>query len=288
MGAFYQRVINRSIPASAGEPLLQSGHKAVMRSIPASAGEPRQGKSCQGRAEVYPRECGGTGATTWIGMDDGGLSPRVRGNRRRACPLDAHGRSIPASAGEPMWASFSVASPPVYPRECGGTNTPALYPIQRGGLSPRVRGNHERREAAIPTIGSIPASAGEPRISGQRNMLGTVYPRECGGTLGGVTLCRVRLRSIPASAGEPTATPPFWNPREVYPRECGGTSYPAGSICQGRGLSPRVRGNRHSGLPFLVFYRSIPASAGEPRCLCHIPISGSIPASAGEPLGGEY
>ena len=29
---------------------------------------------------VYPRVCGGTGKEEWVGADDPGLSPRVRGN----------------------------------------------------------------------------------------------------------------------------------------------------------------------------------------------------------------
>ena len=81
----------------------------------------------------------------------------------------------------------------------------------------------------------------------------------------------------------------------VYPRVCGGTRcYPVIS-CYGRGLSPRVRGNRNNG--------SIPACAGEPvehhpsllglsprvrgnqlNDITIRPQRRSIPACAGEPL----
>ena len=53
--------------------------------------------------------------------------------------------------------------------------------------------------------------------------------------------------------------------RGVYPRVCGGTLVHAGGGLPGRGLSPRVRGNRlHTGVAMLAM-RSIPACAGEPH-----------------------
>ena len=51
-----------------------------MRSIPASAGEPMIGGYRVGGVKVYPRECGGTdGVVSTVSTIDG-LSPRVRGN----------------------------------------------------------------------------------------------------------------------------------------------------------------------------------------------------------------
>ena len=134
MGAFYQRVINRSTPRVRGNPLLQSGHlsprvrgnlargkAANLRSIPASAGEPGQPHGLEWTTAVYPRECGGTGAGRAHWMPTGGLSPRVRGN---LCGLPSRlpaRRSIPASAGEPTRPPSIQSSAAVYPRECGGT-----------------------------------------------------------------------------------------------------------------------------------------------------------------------
>ena len=53
--------------------------------------------------------------------------------------------------------------------------------------------------------------------------------------------------------------------RSVYPRVCGGTTTLNGTNSVYRGLSPRVRGNRHP--PVVVTRRagSIPACAGEPE-----------------------
>ena len=53
----------------------------------------------------------------------------------------ARSGSIPACAGEPSGAAFSLDCLAVYPRVCGGTaqDTRVLSPAE--GLSPRVRGN---------------------------------------------------------------------------------------------------------------------------------------------------
>ena len=70
---------------------------------------------------VYPRVCGGTGASGAHYLNAEGLSPRVRGNQcllpvRRLCV-----RSIPACAGEPKKAVQPCDVQGVYPRVCGGT-----------------------------------------------------------------------------------------------------------------------------------------------------------------------
>ena len=54
---------------------------------------------------------------------------------------------------------------------------------------------------------------------------------------------------------------------EVYPRVCGGTPVPVHGRDSGRGLSPRMRGNRLRRRRQSARARSIPAYAGEP---CHI------------------
>ena len=111
------------------------------RSIPACAGEPCPhggGRFC---GQVYPRVCGGTAHRPVGPRFRRGLSPRVRGNRRRRPPGTALDRSIPACAGEPFPASTGDATPPVYPRVCGGTLPYPGRRVSRPGLSPRVRGN---------------------------------------------------------------------------------------------------------------------------------------------------
>ena len=90
-------------------------------SIPACAGEPGTRLFSFGEIGVYPRVCGGTSSAWLICCSRLGLSPRVRGNRRRRRPRGRRGGSIPACAGEPRAHLGSARSAGVYPRVCGGT-----------------------------------------------------------------------------------------------------------------------------------------------------------------------
>ena len=180
-----------------------------------------------------------------------GLSPRVRGNPCQL-PIDRHRcGSIPACAGEPKAIVRNCRDDKVYPRVCGGTSScPASkrLPFRRGlsprvrgnriesesgaglskcqGLSPRVRGNRLVASLSVTTgfTGSIPACAGEPRLSESSRVLTRVYPRVCGGTLNashgncstqGLSP-RVRGNLIHDAAR-------FCSLVGVYPRVCGGT-----------------------------------------------------------------
>ena len=75
---------------------------------------------------------------------------------------------------------------------------------------------------------------------------------------------RGRERSIPACAGEPNGVKSAATRRWVYPRVCGGTDRVSGADRSGRGLSPRVRGNRKYPVTCQHKEGSIPACAGEP------------------------
>ena len=152
------------------------------RSIPARAGEPSSSCSALPLATVYPRACGGTSKSGEVAYRLAGLSPRVRGNHDLSRSLVYSFRSIPARAGEPQigWADLSIRK--VYPRACGGTRDAAHLDIARQGLSPRVRGNPMHQLFGSPTVGSIPARAGEPLTAAEGLILYKVYPRACGGT----------------------------------------------------------------------------------------------------------
>ena len=232
-------------------------------SIPASAGEPGAGPPRSRHARVYPRECGGTVIGMLLLAVILGLSPRVRGNRHRRRLLVRPCGSIPASAGEPYSEARALDERRVYPRECGGTSSRVAQPPASRGLSPRVRGNPRSRPRAGPRRGSIPASAGEPRVEAGIADPCAVYPRECGGTdrkrvkRAAEKGLSPRVRgnhgaegggrgtdgSIPASAGEPQVLARGCIRGGVYPRECGGTGSSDRSSRLPRGLSPRVRGN---------------------------------------------
>ena len=186
----------------------------------------------------------------------------------------------------------------------------------RGGLSPRVRGNPVKRFLDSLVKRSIPACAGEPARQYGMSRITAVYPRVCGGTwpsrttnayLWGLSP-RVRgnrtarrasskpTRSIPACAGEPARRAHELTLDAVYPRVCGGTGVAQILDSDGKGLSPRVRGNpvgfgawrKRSGLSPRVRgnrrgrqrtrsrQRSIPACAGEPSGMCRRNASGQV------------
>ena len=163
------------------EGILVAGN--ALRSIPACAGEPAPAGLCRCGCAVYPRVCGGTGATEDEVLTALGLSPRVRGNQRQDDIILKRSRSIPACAGEPSPTRYQVARPPVYPRVCGGTAAVAKITSASCGLSPRVRGNHHDCRPVWFVTGSIPACAGEPPHALGQALAAGVYPRVCGGTL---------------------------------------------------------------------------------------------------------
>ena len=193
--------------------------------------------------------------------------------------------SIPACAGEPRTTTSRAWQRRVYPRVCGGTARKRPRSPVPWGLSPRVRGNLFRGLGVGVESGSIPACAGEPVASDHHIRAFRVYPRVCGGTLGvsvhdvieqglsprvrGNRTIRARrvsqLGSIPACAGEPRLWCARWSRQGVYPRVCGGTRARRRSRLDGRGLSPRVRGNLVRSVDQDAMPGSIPACAGEPQ-----------------------
>ena len=239
--------------------------------------------------------CGGTPHRAMHATTSGGLSPRVRGNRRPRSPHHQRSGSIPACAGEPGCGRSRPGEERVYPRVCGGTATIPARGERGRGLSPRVRGNPKRGGPPHAGDGSIPACAGEPTGTGPTRPSGTVYPRVCGGTstsfsrlmlLWGLSP-RVRGNhdlakeggahkgSIPACAGEPSRGGRTPGLGRVYPRVCGGTVESSGMPSGYPGLSPRVRGNLTAALLPGMCTGSIPACAGEPSCA-----PGAAPARA--------
>ena len=92
-------------------------------SIPALAGEPGPASPWSPWSPVYPRACGGTVDGRDTGESEGGLSPRLRGNRTVGVWESGGLRSIPALAGEPPTEMANPLSVKVYPRACGGTLT---------------------------------------------------------------------------------------------------------------------------------------------------------------------
>ena len=172
-----------------------------------------------------------------------GLSPRLRGNRRRC-------GSIPA----------------------GGTSSPGIA----AGLSPRLRGNRSKRGeedqrsalwvypracggtwARRSNVRSIPRLRGNPHAAARHLYDETGLSPRLRGNLPSERYCehaQTAIRSIPAPAGEPFA--------QLHP-----IMRLRGNLIQVNGLSPRLRGNRFrmDRRERITVERSIPAPAGEPH-----------------------
>ena len=210
-------------PRMRGNPTAGPARCSRRGSIPAHAGEPRSSRRSRICGWVYPRACGGTDGDMRQGGGHLGLSPRMRGNRPSSPGCCACCGSIPAHAGEPLRSEQGPDGKRVYPRACGGTPGGRVDGVRVSGLSPRMRGNRVPIHLLPLPVGSIPAHAGEPRVSWALNVRSRVYPRACGGTTPRSTRTRSswglspRMRgnhrhglghpahhgSIPAHAGEP-------------------------------------------------------------------------------------
>ena len=149
-------------------PRVRGNHEGAAKpnvevgSIPACAGEPMPSCSPRQRQRVYPRVCGGTDRLRQTRRRQSGLSPRVRGNPERIGQVERDAGSIPACAGEPGTCWRTRCKSRVYPRVCGGTLREGILAATVRGLSPRVRGNRRSIHSWTPSLGSIPACAGEP------------------------------------------------------------------------------------------------------------------------------
>ena len=173
-----------------------------------------------------------------------GLSPRGRGNPRRACARRPGWRSIPAWAGKPLQAGKKGSATVVYPRVGGETSRRCWTFSITSGLSPRGRGNRSQVRLDGTQARSIPAWAGKPlstrrtcrafavypRVGGETGTMAAYTPRRMGlsprgrGNRGRHGRSRCRLRSIPAWAGKPSGSIMGRVLHKVYPRVGGETA----------------------------------------------------------------
>ena len=89
--------------------------------IPACAGQPTLKGAGHCANGAYPRVCGATASIISELKRREGLSPRVRGNQRRALLSGQRRGPIPACAGQPAPVCLSCGPCWAYPRVCGAT-----------------------------------------------------------------------------------------------------------------------------------------------------------------------
>ena len=234
----------------------------VHGSIPANAGEAISHIIQDRPLRVDPRERGGGTHCAMRPVNCSGRSPRTRGRLLLMSVLDESLRSIPANAGEAEILEISTNSEEVDPRERGGGTAWRCGTDRPGGRSPRTRGRPVGHSVRCPLAGSIPANAGEARLTSGRMGLHQVDPRERGGG----------RNSYPTSSQEPGRSPRTRGRRErnfgvrakeVDPRERGGGCLKHRETINQRGRSPRTRGRPLAVSAKTRKCRSIPANAGE-------------------------
>ena len=153
-------------------------------SIPACTGKPMIRGASSDAGRVYPRVYGETIVVDFSPATARGLSPCVRGNRRRCLAPGTPARSIPACTGKPCAHRLRPSVAGVYPRVYGETASPRPASSLSWGLSPRVRGNRGDSPLGSCLFGSIPACTGKPSGIASFFPLPEVYPRVYGETHG--------------------------------------------------------------------------------------------------------
>ena len=109
-----------------------------------------------------------------------GSSPRVRGTQRNRPHVWDRFGIIPACAGNTIAPIRSITSLRDHPRVCGEHGVMATLDDPAAGSSPRVRGTPVAAAGKSPTIGIIPACAGNTVGPPLSHTVTEDHPRVCG------------------------------------------------------------------------------------------------------------
>ena len=195
--------------------------RVVERFIPAYAGNTQIQDIGSGCSTVHPRVCGEHLQAAKCKGVDSGSSPRMRGTQRRPEQCVGLPRFIPAYAGNTGRPSRRTGGGPVHPRVCGEHAQCVSKLLAVRGSSPRMRGTRSAGRPRWAASRFIPAYAGNTPGSGAAIRPCPVHPRVCGehlkspislgtssgssprmrGTRSAMRLRRKPNRFIPAYAG---------------------------------------------------------------------------------------
>ncbi len=130
------------------------------RFIPTGAGNTPAPPPCAPASSVHPRWRGEHPFDGGVQVAHDGSSPLARGTRSAGLCGDAHGRFIPAGAGNTVRYVEWDELPPVHPRWRGEHSTAARVSALRRGSSPLARGTLPGFGAFLAVPRFIPAGAG--------------------------------------------------------------------------------------------------------------------------------
>ena len=231
---FQVRVLQRFIPAHAGNSDMSAAHSTI--------------------SPVHPRACGELYRVRLQSVDLGGSSPRMRGTHQLQRPCHRRTRFIPAHAGNSLDPGDLLPEPPLHPRACGELRVLADREPHVIGSSPRMRGTRSLWQRLGLGSRFIPAHAGNSGSRSSEAIQITVHPRACGELVQLTNPGVASNGSSPRMRGTPRLPRQERQGAAVHPRACGELGIQ--SLVQALlvGSSPRMRGTRQ--------YRSIPVGSG--------------------------
>ena len=147
---------------------------------PAGAGRTDSTLRIRCALSAYPRRCGENVGGHATAIDQAGLPPQVRGERRvLSTVLDLTGLT-PAGAGRTGWWPLRLLGRWAYPRRCG-ENCKTISPLSpTAGLPPQVRGEQRHVKDVRYVEGLTPAGAGRTGSCPSGSWRCGAYPRRCG------------------------------------------------------------------------------------------------------------
>ena len=216
------------------------------RIIPAHAGNTHSLAVMSRSFRDHPRACGEHTLRSAFTESTLGSSPRMRGTHAP--------RRSPAPTSRD------------HPRACGEHLSEVEDLVIPLGSSPRMRGTPHTHNISIPSLGIIPAHAGNTLQICGPGCLAWDHPRACGehitpnpfanailgssprmrGTLACVPRLKVRTGIIPAHAGNTHGFVVSVPQVQDHPRACGEHHSGACGNSHTLGSSPRMRGTRHA------------------------------------------
>ncbi len=231
----------------------------------------------------HPRACGANAYAEAHSKNHTGSSPRVRGKLELGRIVLQSRRIIPARAGQtkrPIWPKPRRTD---HPRACGANQEVLVLRASFLGSSPRVRGKPGGACACLALVRIIPARAGQTHAPYQDCRAHPDHPRACGANHGGQSVYtadtgsspRVRgkllrgdgrlavLRIIPARAGQTILYHYSSSLVPDHPRACGANFCGVTAGWPYFGSSPRVRGKQSCTTILPLWFRIIPARAGQ-------------------------
>ena len=148
--------------------------------IPAYAGNTRTPTEPATSSRDHPRVCGEHAVREDEIAFRRGSSPRMRGTPVASVTIRSMAGIIPAYAGNTHVWPTRPASDRDHPRVCGEHSALCISSSISWGSSPRMRGTHRRVLSSVPSLGIIPAYAGNTCRSKRDDTVDWDHPRVCG------------------------------------------------------------------------------------------------------------